>query len=68
MPARPKKERNFMDFNEAAGYLGITPKTLRIWVNDGRIWPTRLGPHTIVILYTELDRFIEQNTQRPKAA
>jgi excisionase family DNA binding protein len=47
-------------FNEAAEYLGISPRTLRTWIKEGKIRSFKLG-NLVKIHGKELKRFINRN-------
>ena len=69
MPKRLPKphERTVLTFKESASYLRVSESTLRLWINDGKVFPSRLSKRKVVFLRSELDRFLEESKQ-PLAA
>jgi excisionase family DNA binding protein len=50
--------RQLVDMNTAAGMLGVTPRTLRNWIAEGRLTAYRIGDKLIRIDRAELDALI----------
>ena len=55
MPAQTSNERRWINQREAAEYLGITDRTLRRMIADGRLPAYRLGPRLLRIDVGDLD-------------
>lgn len=55
-------------YKEAAHFLRVTERTLRNWVDQGKLSPSRIGERRAVFLRKELDRFLEDSMKRPHAA
>ncbi len=49
-----------LNVNEAAGYLRVTPGTIRRWVAAGLLPAVRVGPRIVRIKFTDLLAFLEQ--------
>jgi excisionase family DNA binding protein len=54
----------WMGTQEAARYLGITPRTLYRFINDGAVAAYKMG-RVIRLKRTDLDAFIEANRIAP---
>jgi excisionase family DNA binding protein len=48
---------------QAAEFLGISPWTVRVYLRDGQLNPTRIG-RRVLLRQDELERFVQQNTKR----
>lgn len=57
MPAKtpPVKCRNYVTQAQAAEYLGITPRTIREMIADGRLTAYRLGTRVVRLDLDEID-------------
>ena len=55
----PPKQLNV---NEAAAYIGVSPRTLRTWISERKISVARLGGR-VVLRLVDVDRFIESRVQ-----
>lgn len=63
-----RRDRRLLNIHEAAGYLGITEKSLRTRCEERQIKYTKLGPHTNSPLRFDvawLEAFIAENTVEP---
>jgi excisionase family DNA binding protein len=59
MPAqRTAPARNLASMIEAADYAGVTVRTLRRYIAEGRLTGYRLGPRMIRIDLTELEALL----------
>lgn len=52
-----------MKITEVAAELKIHPDTVRRYIKDGKLTPTRLGGTRIRIRRSELDRFLAEGNQ-----
>ncbi|PWN00980.1 DNA-binding protein [Nocardioides silvaticus] len=50
--------RRFESIPSAAEYLGVAPKTIRRWIDDGRLTGFRAGPRIIVVDRNEIDALL----------
>ncbi len=57
-------QRRLLSVQQAAAYLGLSPKTLYAWIEAGRIPFVALGRRRMLDL-RELDGFIVRNTVTP---
>lgn len=51
-----------LNVQEAAAYMGISPRTLRTWISERKIRVARLGGR-VVLRLVDVDRFIESRLQ-----
>lgn len=47
--------RRYVTITEASEYTGLSPRTLRTYISDGRLTGYRLGPRALRLDMTELD-------------
>jgi excisionase family DNA binding protein len=50
--------RRFESIPKAAEYFGVGPKTIRRWIDEGRITGFRAGPRLIRVDLNELDALL----------
>lgn len=53
--ASPKLERQYISLVEAAEYLGVTGRTVRQMIADGRLTGYRLGARVVRLRRDEID-------------
>lgn len=58
---RRTSERRLLSQKEAAKYLGVSIRTLQVWISEGRIPVVEIGERKQLDI-TALDRLIEQRT------
>jgi excisionase family DNA binding protein len=63
-----RQPRAVLTWKEAAYYLRVSERTLRNWVDQGKLSPARIGERRVVFLQKELDRFLEESMKSPRAA
>lgn len=56
-----KEEDILLTANEVAAYLRVTPKTIRVWIKEGKIPASRMTPRSIRIRKSDLAKFLEQS-------
>lgn len=49
------KERAYLSIFDAAAYLGVTPRTIRQMIADGRLRGYRSGPRLVRLRRDEID-------------
>lgn len=49
------KERAYLSISDAAAYLGVTPRTIRQMIADGRLRGYRSGPRLVRLRRDEID-------------
>lgn len=49
-----------LSVNIVAEACGVTPKTIRVWIREGRIPASRMGPHSIRVRESDLKAFLER--------
>jgi excisionase family DNA binding protein len=64
----PMPQQAVFTWKEAAFYLRVSERTLRTWVDDGRLTPSRIGERRVVFLKTELDRFLADGMKKKTSA
>lgn len=55
MNPTPNAGRRFATYRETAAYIGCNERTIRIWVEDGRLPVYRFGPQTIRVDLNDVD-------------
>lgn len=55
MPETLTKRRNYVTLQQAAEYLGVTDRTIRQMVSDGRLTGYRSGPRIVRLDLNEID-------------
>lgn len=53
-------EERLLSVRAAARVLGISPKTLRGWVKEGKLIAVKISPRTTRVAASELERLIHQ--------
>lgn len=56
--------KHWMDAREVASELGVSPKSVRQWVKDGKLGATKVG-RLLRINRSHLIAFIAENATRP---
>lgn len=65
MASRPaRKSDTYVSLTQFADELGISDRTVRRWIADGKLSAIRLSPRVIRIHRDEADRFISQGVAR----
>ncbi|MHA7663733.1 excisionase family DNA-binding protein [Mycolicibacterium sp. HS_4_1] len=54
-PTASPTGRRYASLGETAEYLGVTERTIRTWIADGRLTGYRLGPRFIRLDLNEVD-------------
>jgi excisionase family DNA binding protein len=57
-PAANNTGRRFQSIPTAAEYLGVSPRTIRNWIREGRLTGFRAGPRIIVVDRDEVDALL----------
>ena len=55
-----------LKITDVATELKVHPDTVRRWIKDGKLTPTRLGGTRIRIRRSELDRFLAEGDKEDK--
>ena len=53
-------DQKFLNVNDVAKRLKVTPKTVRLWVQLGKLKGTKLAGTTIRVLEEDLEVFIKE--------
>ncbi len=59
MPAPVPTHRRYVKLAEAADYLGVTPRTIRGMIADGRLTGYRSGTRLVRVDLNELERVMK---------
>lgn len=54
----PPARRRLASIAEAAGHLGVNPRTLRRYITDGRLAGYRIGPKILKVDLDEVERLV----------
>ena len=54
---------HYLTYQEAADSLGVHVKTLKRWVHQGRLRPSRLGVTTVRFLPEDIQEFVERHKE-----
>lgn len=54
-------EETWLSISEAAGLLGVHPRTLRRYIRDGKLGVLRLSPQVVRIRSEDIDSFLGEN-------
>lgn len=55
----------FMTYDDVAQALGVNIKTVKRWVQDGRLRPARIGVRIVRFLPEDIQAFVEQHRDAP---
>ena len=55
MSGLTKRERAFLSLNEAGSYVGVSSRTIRRWIAEGRLRAVRFGPRTMRVHLQDLE-------------
>jgi len=56
-----EEQKGHLKLVKASKYVGVSPRTMRTWAEQGKVPCYKLGERTTVFRIDELDQFLEQH-------